>query len=50
MILLQNGGWGGIQTHGAFGTAVFKTATIDRSVTHPFSFESCPLAAQRNVS
>ena len=31
-----NGGWGGIRTHGRLApSAVFKTAAIDHSATHP---------------
>ena len=30
------GGWGGIRTHGSLArTAVFKTAALNRSATHP---------------
>ena len=33
------GGWGGIRTHGGLApTAVFKTAALNRSATHP----ACP--------
>jgi hypothetical protein len=32
----QNGGWGGIRTHGALArTPVFKTGALNRSATHP---------------
>ena len=33
---LGDGGWGGIRTHGALArTAVFKTAALNHSATHP---------------
>ena len=35
-IIIKNGGWGGIRTHGMLShTPVFKTGTFNRSVTHP---------------
>jgi hypothetical protein len=34
--IAEDGGWGGIRTHGALArTAVFKTAALNRSATHP---------------
>ena len=35
-LALENGGWGGIRTHGGLApTAVFKTAALNHSATHP---------------
>ncbi len=35
-VLFRNGGWGEIRTHGTLSrTAVFKTAALNRSATHP---------------
>ena len=34
--MYRNGGWGGIRTHGGLApTAVFKTAALNHSATHP---------------
>ena len=34
----ETGGWGGIRTHGTLTrTAVFKTAALNRSATHPWA-------------
>jgi hypothetical protein len=34
--VLKAGGWGGIRTHGELApTAVFKTAALNHSATHP---------------
>jgi hypothetical protein len=36
LIPRENGGWGGIRTHGELApTAVFKTAALNHSATHP---------------
>src|ERR1700761_8415857 len=43
------GGWGGIRTHGTLTrTAVFKTAALNRSATHPVAGEATltPRASQ----
>ena len=40
--LVQLGGWGGIRTHGGLApTAVFKTAALNHSATHPSFSSSC---------
>ena len=37
------GGWGGIRTHGGLApTAVFKTAALNHSATHPRAFGITP--------
>ena len=39
----RSGGWGGIRTHGTLArTAVFKTAALNRSATHPARADATP--------
>ena len=43
-------GWGGIRTHGTLArSAVFKTAALNRSATHPCCHGSSLTAGQRFI-